>query len=114
MIKTQLNFFKSTEGDKWYARNKKKLFSKKNFYENEIIYNELAEFKKKINNILHIGCSNGLKLKNLCNKFNAHGNGIDPFNTVNKEEIKRIIKNNSFFYNQNSSSVSNYLFVKKS
>ena len=97
MTTTQLSFFKSTEGDKWYSRNKKKLFSKKKFYENEIIYNELSEFKKKINNILHIGCSNGLKLKNLCNKFNAHGNGIDPSSTAINDGVchlkKKSIKN---------------------
>jgi len=38
----------------------------------------LTPFKSTIGSILEIGCSNGIKLKKLCETLNAEGRGIDP------------------------------------
>jgi ubiquinone/menaquinone biosynthesis C-methylase UbiE len=35
-------------------------------------------FKESLNSILEIGCSNGVKLEEICSKLSAKGNGIEP------------------------------------
>jgi ubiquinone/menaquinone biosynthesis C-methylase UbiE len=75
---SQSKVFLDSEGDDWFKRNKAAISSKSNYYETDTIKRVLQHYKDSINNILEIGCGNGVKLSNLCNFFNATGSGIDP------------------------------------
>jgi ubiquinone/menaquinone biosynthesis C-methylase UbiE len=74
----QSEVFLKSEGDGWFYRNKAAINSKSSYYETETIKRILQSFKGNINNILEIGCSNGAKLNDLCQYFDASGAGIDP------------------------------------
>jgi ubiquinone/menaquinone biosynthesis C-methylase UbiE len=75
---SQSKIFLASEGDGWFERNKAAVNSKSNFYETDTIKRVLQSYKEVINNVLEIGCGNGAKLNDLCQYFNANGNGIDP------------------------------------
>jgi len=77
-ITRQAETFLKSEGDEWYRRNRSKIGSGENFFDTQIIKHVLGNFKHEIHNILEIGCSNGTKLKDLCDFFGAQGSGIDP------------------------------------
>lgn len=74
----QSKIFLESEGNNWFERNKLTVNSKMSHHGIEIIKRTLAPYKKNINNILEIGCSNGAKLEDLCKFFSATGSGIDP------------------------------------
>ncbi len=81
-MQNQSTIFLETEADNWYARNKVKfsqdIHNGANFPEINWIYNTLSTSQNDINSILEIGCSSGLKLKNMCQLFSSSGSGIDP------------------------------------
>jgi len=61
-VATQKQIFLKKEGDKWYERNKLKIYKKN--YDNDFIIKEILRLtkKKKIKKILEIGASNGSRL----------------------------------------------------
>ena len=67
---TQKQIFLKKEGDKWYERNKLKIYQKN--YDNDFIIKEILRLtkKKKIKKILEIGASNGSRLVYLKKKKN--------------------------------------------
>ncbi len=77
----QNNIFLRSEGDAWYARNQGNLQEYKHTSKSpdvRYICETLHPFKNKINTILEVGCSNGIKLEVICNSLSAKGSGIDP------------------------------------
>lgn len=75
---TQSSIFLASEGDGWFNRNRQALHQKTGHHETGIVKRALEPFKPEIKKILEIGCSNGVKLKDLCEFFDAKGEGIDP------------------------------------
>ena len=73
----QSSVFLSGEGDAWYQRNNAFIGDPSSF-DLEAITEVLSSFKETINAILEIGCSEGSKLRYLCNYFEATGFGLDP------------------------------------
>ncbi len=74
----QSKIFLENEGDSWFERNKTAVERTSRYYETETIKRVLQHCQGSINNILEIGCSNGAKLLDLCDFFNATGYGVDP------------------------------------
>ena len=70
--------FLETEGDAWFERNKASVNSKSSLHAIKTIKRVLQHYKNNINNVLEIGCANGVKLFDLCSFFKAAGSGIDP------------------------------------
>jgi ubiquinone/menaquinone biosynthesis C-methylase UbiE len=70
--------FLNGEGDKWFQRNKQTLENRTFDYPTSIIKRTLQNHTDNINSILEIGCSNGTKINDLANHFNARGFGVDP------------------------------------
>lgn len=75
---SQSKVFMESEGDGWFERNKVSISSKTHHYETDFIKRTLQPYNDEINNILEIGCGNGVKLRDICRFFNAAGSGIDP------------------------------------
>ena len=73
----QSSVFLTGEGDAWYQRNKA-FIGDPSSIDLEAITEVLSSFKETINAILEIGCSEGSKLRYLCNHFEATGFGLDP------------------------------------
>jgi ubiquinone/menaquinone biosynthesis C-methylase UbiE len=78
---SQNEIFSKSEGDSWYQRNHEFSYkvgcvsdSPDVHYINEII----KPFASRINRILEIGCSNGLKLETICLHLEASGLGVEP------------------------------------
>lgn len=67
----QKAIFLESEGDKWYLRNNMKLVN-----ENEM--NFYSKFLTDGKKVLEIGCSNGIKLDFLRQRYNCEFFGIDP------------------------------------
>lgn len=88
------SFLQGGEADNWYARNKTALMqppeTKDEFPDVAHIFSTLHPFKDKLNSILELGCSNGAKLEQLCHKFNATGQGIDPSQLAVNEGNQRL------------------------
>ncbi len=64
-----LKIMNNDEADKYFLRNKKKIFNKEFDYQQHVI-NSLETLQKKPKNILEIGCLNGYKLEHYRNFFN--------------------------------------------
>lgn len=80
MVSQKSEFLRS-EGDAWYSRNKDyvgNLADYKLSHDVRFIVDQVGDDAKSINNILEIGCGNGVKLEMLCRSLDARGNGIDP------------------------------------
>ncbi len=75
---TQSQIFLDYEGDRWFKRNQPSENGESKFYEIETIKRALRGERQSINNVLEIGCGNGVKLNDLCQFFNANGCGVDP------------------------------------
>ena len=73
----QSSVFLSGEGDAWFQRNKT-LIGDPSSIDLKTITEVLSSFKETINVILEIGCSEGSKLRYLCNYFESNGFGLDP------------------------------------
>lgn len=77
----QNSIFLKSEGDAWHARNQSHLKARHtvaNAPDVQFICNSLDNFKGQINKILEIGCSTGIKLDIICERFEASGDGIEP------------------------------------
>lgn len=82
---SQSKIFLDGEGDGWFGRNKEVVNSKSIFYETDTIKRVLQSHKNNIKDVLEIGCSNGAKLNDLCQFFNANGAGVDPSSEAIRE-----------------------------
>jgi ubiquinone/menaquinone biosynthesis C-methylase UbiE len=77
----QNQIFSESEGDAWFDRNQEHLQ-----YSDEVtnspdvryVLQTLLPFSNRINRVLEIGCSNGVKLEAFCKHLNAVGVGVDP------------------------------------
>lgn len=76
----QKDIFLKSEGNAWYARNKKVVASSK-LPENDALLKELIDFFPKSNHkvkILEIGCGDGTRLNWIKDNLNADCYGIEP------------------------------------
>jgi SAM-dependent methyltransferase len=77
----QKELFLREEGGAWFKRNRSahgSLEGKDAQEDIRYICDVLNPFRQRIDRILEIGCSSGLKLEVLCRTFEASGMGIDP------------------------------------
>jgi len=74
----QFQVFLDGEGDKWFERNEAALRNAPSNFETSTIKRVLQNYEANLENILEIGCSNGVKLNDLCEYFNSRGFGVDP------------------------------------
>jgi len=78
---SQNKIFTNSEGDAWFVRNRERMQTVEqviNSPDVRYLLNALAPYSTRINRILEIGCSNGVKLEAICNHLDAVGVGIDP------------------------------------
>ncbi len=78
---SQKKIFTDGEGDAWFNRNQAYIQSIDQARESTDIgymLDALVPFSTRINRILEIGCSNGIKLETVCRKLNAVGVGVEP------------------------------------
>lgn len=81
---SQSDIFLTGEADNWYQRNKAALDGTAErtaspiFFEIDSLCHTLQPFESKISRALEIGCSNGVKLEQICQKLNCTGEGVDP------------------------------------
>ena len=94
----QSQIFVEGEGDSYFQRNQNNMDSATDQYCIGKLIECLSPFSKDIKQILEVGCSTGIKLRQLCKNFNASGFGIDPSskaievgNLENQREGKRHI-----------------------
>jgi len=71
----QREIFLKSEGDKYYERNKGLLYN-----ENDLIFKKIIQLnkKKRIKNLLEIGCGDGFRLKLIYEELKINCFGIDP------------------------------------
>ncbi len=75
MATKQSKIFLKSEGDNYYQRNKGLLYN-----EDDLIFKKIINLnkKKKINNLLEIGCGDGFRLNLIYEKLKINCYGIDP------------------------------------
>lgn len=76
----QAKAFLNKEGDEWYARNFLKLEGVKEEPIGKLLRDQKIDPQGA--GILEYGCANGWRLQNICEKFGAHGFGVDPSKTA--------------------------------
>jgi ubiquinone/menaquinone biosynthesis C-methylase UbiE len=77
---SQNKIFFLSEGDAWYERNAEYLQTTEQastLRDVSYICDVLHPFKSQVNQILEIGCSNGIKLETICHHLDSVGFGID-------------------------------------
>lgn len=77
----QNQIFSESEGDAWFNRNKNHIQNIDQVSDSQDIrytLDALTPFAPRINQILEIGCSNGVKLETVCSRLKAVGVGIEP------------------------------------
>jgi SAM-dependent methyltransferase len=78
---SQNRIFVDGEGDAWFSRNLNHIQTISQAIESpDVRYalDILMPFSARINRILEIGCSNGIKLEIICQQLDAVGVGVDP------------------------------------
>lgn len=78
---SQNKIFIDGEGDAWFNRNQDQIQATDQMIGSpDVRYalDTLTPFSDRINRILEIGCSNGIKLETISQYFNAVGVGIEP------------------------------------
>ena len=84
---SQHKIFTESEGDAWFNRNQEHIQTIEQIIKSpDVRYtlDTLAPYSAKINRILEIGCSNGIKLETICKQLNALGVGVEPSPTAVK------------------------------
>lgn len=77
----QDQIFSESEGDAWFVRNQEQIQSADqvtNSPDVRYALQALKPFSHRINRVLEIGCSNGVKLETICHHLNAVGVGVEP------------------------------------
>lgn len=78
---SQNKIFTDGEGDAWFNRNQNHIQAIDQVIESpDVRYalDTLKPFSSRINRILEIGCSNGVKLEAMCQHLSAVGVGVEP------------------------------------
>lgn len=78
---SQKKIFTEGEGDAWFNRNLNHIQSIEQVIKSpDVRYalDTLMPFSARINQVLEIGCSNGIKLEAICQHLNAVGVGVEP------------------------------------
>lgn len=76
---SQADAFLESEGDRWFERNRPTIHSAVGLpVDISFLADSLGPHRESINSILEIGCSDGVKLRQLCDAFRARGWGVDP------------------------------------
>ena len=78
---SQNKIFSEGEGDAWFNRNQDHIQTVKQAIKSpDVRYalDTLAPFSARINRVLEIGCSNGIKLEAICQNLDAVGVGVEP------------------------------------
>ncbi len=87
----QKQIFRNSEGNQWYQRNKSKLESAVCDEGNDQVLASVKALRLQPHSILEIGCSNGWRLENLRQLYNAKCYGIDP-SAIAIQEGKTLFK----------------------
>lgn len=78
---SQNKIFTEGEGDAWFNRNQDHIQTIEQVIKSpdiRYVLDTLTPFSARINRILEIGCSNGIKLETICQHLNAVGVGVEP------------------------------------
>lgn len=78
---SQNKIFTEGEGDAWFNRNQAHIQTVEQVIKSpDVRYalDTLTPFSARINRVLEIGCSNGIKLEAICHHLDAVGIGVDP------------------------------------
>lgn len=78
---SQSKIFTESEGDAWFNRNQDRIQTIDQVIGSpdvRFLMDTLTPFSTRINRILEIGCSNGIKLETICQHLNAIGVGVEP------------------------------------
>lgn len=78
---SQNKIFTEGEGDAWFNRNLNHIQDIEQVVKSpDVRYalDTLTPFSGRINRVLEIGCSNGIKLEAICQHLNAVGVGVEP------------------------------------
>jgi ubiquinone/menaquinone biosynthesis C-methylase UbiE len=78
---SQNKFFQNGEGDAWFKRNHDHIQDVSQVIDSPDVHymlEAIRPFASRINHVLEIGCSNGVKLEAICSHFDAVGVGIEP------------------------------------
>lgn len=86
-MEVQKEIFQSGEGDQWYLRNKEAYEGSQN--KESIITQTLESIEILPQKILEIGCSNGIRLNELHQKYGAQCYGIEPSVSAVSEGSKK-------------------------
>jgi ubiquinone/menaquinone biosynthesis C-methylase UbiE len=77
----QNQIFMKGEGDAWFNRNHSHIQTVekiKQLPDVNYLISSLNPYRDRIDKVLEIGCSNGIKLEVICNSLDAIGTGIEP------------------------------------
>jgi ubiquinone/menaquinone biosynthesis C-methylase UbiE len=96
MIQNQI--FRQGEGDAWFYRNHSHFQAVEKIKQSpdvRYLLESLASFRNRIERVLEIGCSNGIKLEAICDSLNAIGVGVEPSSNAvtagnNRKKISEI------------------------
>jgi SAM-dependent methyltransferase len=72
--RSQKEVFLGGEGDAWYGRNLRHLLEPGP----DIVLTTLEEIRIAPKSVLEIGCANGYRVAQICERFGAVGSGIEP------------------------------------
>lgn len=78
---SQNEIFTEGEGDAWFSRNQDHIQAIEQVVNSpDVRYalDTLKPFSSRINRVLEIGCSNGIKLETICQYLDAVGVGVEP------------------------------------
>lgn len=88
----QNQIFIQGEGDAWFNRNRSHIQTVEKIKQSpdvSYLIDTLTPHRDRINKVLEIGCSNGVKLEAICSSLNAIGTGIEPSIDAVSEGNKR-------------------------
>lgn len=77
----QNKVFSEGEGDAWFSRNQDHIVDVEQIVKSpDVSYTvaTLKPFSARIEKVMEIGCSNGIKLETICSQLGAVGVGVDP------------------------------------
>src|SRR5450631_2869816 len=72
--RSQKDAFLEGEGDAWYSRNLRHLHESGP----DIVLTTLEEMGIEPKSVLEIGCANGYRVAQICERFGAAGFGVEP------------------------------------
>jgi len=78
---SQNQIFQKSEGDAWFKRNHEHIQDVSLVIDSpdvHYMFEVIKPFVARVNHVLEIGCSNGVKLETICSHIDAVGVGVEP------------------------------------